>query len=119
MFFNYLDDKKSDKMEVSRINEIARNLANYLCSVDVISEEEKTQICSRIPYDVHGGYFKECFNIIKRKCSGIMTEAEFYDVLEQEVGIHPEELEELKTMKFANTDELIMALPTFTEEIER
>lgn len=119
MFFNYLDDKKSDKMEVSRINEIAHNLANYLCNVDVIPKEEKIQICQHIPYDLHGGNLKKCFDIIKRKCSGVMTEAEFYDVLEQEVGIRPEELEELKTMKLANTDEPIMPLPTFTEEIER
>ena len=119
MILKYLDDKENDKIEISRINEITRNLANYLYSVDVIPEAEKDLICQRIPYDLYGGYLKKCFDIIKRKCSGIATEAEFYDVLEQEVGIHPEELEKLKTMKTINTNEPIITLPTFIEEIER
>ena len=110
-------------MIIRRIDEIAKNLAIYLSNVDVISKEEKDYIIyTKFDKSIDIGCetkLKKCFDIIKKRCSGITTEEEFFDTLELEVGINKEELEELKNMNIAYTKTPIMVLPEFTEEIER
>lgn len=104
-------------MEEKRIKTILNNLIIYMHSVDVISDTEKEHMLRGF----FGGVTEintskklhDCFDIIKERCPFAMTEKQFYDVLNLEVGITEKELDKLKEMKISYSDVPVMVYPDF------